>query len=1047
MQGNYRLEVRSESKAALPGAYQIALTDLRAPTPRDLDRTRAERNYAAGDDLNNEGSAEGRRGAIVKLKEALSGWQHLGDPLWEATTLLYLGLIHYDFGEMNDAAHYYEQALPLWRTARSINGEGATLSSLGRVDDSLGDYQKAMDLYDEALPLLHSSRERGWENHLVHNMGMTYLSLGQPERALQYYEQALQLEDQLRNVGGRAHVLHHIGEVYILTGAPQKAVPLLDQAVQLSQSVGDDLGKATALNHLGRAHALLGNTQRAMMNYTQALQIRRSTGYRSGEAQTLQNIGMLHQSSGQSGPALDSYGQALGVFRSIRDQQGEASTLSKTAEVHAGIGDLATTRVESESSIQIVESLRTKVTDSELRASYFSTVQDYFDTYIEVLMALHKLHPQQRYEAEGLAASERAKARVLLELLREARTEIRRGVDLRLLDQEQTLRREIDGKTDYQLRLLGRKHAEVEAAKVKSELDDLLTQLRRTEAKIRETSPKYGSLMQPQPLTAYEIQRQVVDLDTLLLEYSLGKDRSYLWAVTPQSISTFELPRREEINTAARHVYDLLTARNAHLPGETPRERDSRLQRAAAEYPKAVATLGRMLLGPANSLLGTKRLVIVADGALNYIPFIALPDGAGLPLVARHEILNLPSASTLAVLRDELAGRPPAPKAIAILADPVYERTDSRLDGRRTEDGVGVVDRTLNRSAGDVWRTSGTMYLPRLPFTRREAAAILSTTRPGASFRAFDFDARRETVINGALQMYRIVHFATHGLLDSVDPELSGLVFSLFDRESNPQNGFLKVQDVYNLRLPAELVVLSACQTGLGKEIKGEGVVGLTRGFMYAGARRVVASLWNINDSATAELVTAGEKLPLPGNSSNTASARSSIGTATITQAVLLPSKQWNARTDQNLRGYTDRVYVNWFGTYTSPLVVSSRTNFPRLAAKRRNYLDRSRRTRLHPSALDPPNRRRRSRHPNRRNGNCPSAVDLSSGPIPNCSTRSAYCRASSSSSAIHCRHAAASPSPCCAGRCSRCGPRTRCCPHVRRRCRYSCCKSIPGCR
>jgi CHAT domain-containing protein len=159
----------------------------------------------------------------------------------------------------------------------------------------------------------------------------------------------------------------------------------------------------------------------------------------------------------------------------------------------------------------------------------------------------------------------------------------------------------------------------------------------------------------------------------------------------------------------------------------------------------------------------------------------------------------------------------------------------------------------LSRSLGDVGGHGGG-GLPRLRFTRREADAILAAA-PGAGLRALDFRASRATAASASLRDYRFVHFATHGMLDSLHPELSGLVLSLVDAEGRPQNGYLDLQDVYNLDLPAELVVLSACETALGRAVSGEGLVGLTRGFMYAGAQRVVASLWRVDDVATAELM------------------------------------------------------------------------------------------------------------------------------------------------------------------------------------------------
>jgi CHAT domain-containing protein len=312
-------------------------------------------------------------------------------------------------------------------------------------------------------------------------------------------------------------------------------------------------------------------------------------------------------------------------------------------------------------------------------------------------------------------------------------------------------------------------------------------------------------------------------------------------------------------------------------PGETEAIRQARIKEARANYWPQAAILSRMLLGQAASHLGAKRLLIVADGALQYLPFGALPapemerrrnKGAGEqsgevagkprnpqstirnPLIVEHEIVHLPSASALALLRRELAGRQPAPKAVAVLADPVFSADDARVKPSNKAQSGEEAPSDLTRAIGDVGGE-----LKRLLMTRDEAETILSVTPRNSGFAALDFRANRATATGDELSNYRIVHFATHSLLNSKHPELSGMVLSLVDEKGRPQDGFLRMHEIFNLRLPAELVVLSACQTGLGKKLEGEGLVGLTRGFMYAGAARVVASLWEVNDVATAELM------------------------------------------------------------------------------------------------------------------------------------------------------------------------------------------------
>ncbi|MGH9841147.1 MAG: CHAT domain-containing protein, partial [Blastocatellia bacterium] len=299
------------------------------------------------------------------------------------------------------------------------------------------------------------------------------------------------------------------------------------------------------------------------------------------------------------------------------------------------------------------------------------------------------------------------------------------------------------------------------------------------------------------------------------------------------------------------------------IPNESGQKKQTRLSNADAESREVAIELSRILLRPVFTQLGNRRLLIVADGALQYVPFAALPkfgSRANEPLIVHNEIASLPSASTLAVLRREMAGRPAAAKTVAVFADPVFEADDERVKPATAGAEKAASDEPsrilLKKSAKDSGATGDGFRIPRLPHTRREAETILRLASAGSGKSSFDFSANRGAATGDELGQYRIVHFATHGFLNSLNPELSGLVMTLVDEKGAPRNGFLLAPEIYNLKLPAtELVVLSACQTGLGKEVRGEGVVGLTRGFMYAGAPRVVVSLWNVNDRATADLM------------------------------------------------------------------------------------------------------------------------------------------------------------------------------------------------
>lgn len=621
-------------------------------------------------------------------------------------------------------------------------------------------------------------------------------------------------------------------------------------------------GELAALLALGLFYSYELDIEKALEYYEQALPFVKVAHDRVAEATVLIGLCITHLSVRDYQKGFDYCAQSLELFRGNGDRQREAIVLKFVAIGERNRGNLAASQVAIESAITIIESLRTNVINPELRLSFFTTSQDNYEIYINLLMHLHQQHPNEGYDGKALEASERARARSLLEILTEANADIRQGIDPALLQRERHIQTRLNASAQRQMQLLSGS-SESQAKAIAEEIETLIRNLQQVETEIRQSSPRYEALMQPRPLTLREIQAQVLDQDTLLLEYSLDEERSYLWSVTSSSITTHELPKRSEIETAARRFYDHLNARNVRVKGETNEQRAVRIAEADGEIPFAAESLSRMVLAPVAGQLGNKRLIIVADGALHFVPFASLvisngASGTNRPLIIDHEIVNLPSASTLAVVRKEVAGRQLAPKSVVALADPVFMKNDERVKAVNKPPAVdeNTKDRQLVKAAAeDTGVANDGLYVPRLPGTRKEAEQIVAMVPANERRLALDFAASRDTVTSAELSQYRYVHFSTHGFLNSVHPELSGVVFSLVNERGEVQDGFLRAHELFNLKLPAEVVVLSACQTGLGKNIRGEGLVSLTRGFMYAGAPRVVVSLWAVSDWGTTELM------------------------------------------------------------------------------------------------------------------------------------------------------------------------------------------------
>jgi len=817
--GAYLIEVRSPEKTAETGRYEIKVEELRAATDEDKYRVAGELIFRESERLQN-GTLEAKRKSIEKYHEALELYRRAADRDGEAQILNNIGEVNWLLGERQKALEKFNEALPIRREIGDRSGEATTLSNIGAVYSSLGEMRKALEKLNESLPIRRAVGDRSREAVTLNNIGQVYLELGEMQKALEKHNEALPLRRAVGDRSGEAVTLLNIGAVYRSLGEMQKALEKHDEALPIFQTVGDRSGIATTLNNIGEIYRSLGEMQKALDKFNEALSIRRAIGERSEEAQTL-----------------------LGI-----------------AQVEQKRGNLTQARQFLEQATNIVESIRAKTFSQELRATFFASRQEFYQSYVDVLMQMHKQNPAAAFDAAALAVSERARARSLLELLKEARADIRQSVDSSLIERERSLQQRLNAKAAEQARLLNRKHTPEQADAIAKEIAAITAEYEEIQAQIRARSPRYAALTQPQPLGLTEIQQQALDEDTLLLEYSLGEQRSYLWIVSQRSIDSYELPPRAEVEAAARRVYEMLTLRP---------------KRGAPPDPKLIAqakTLSRMLLGPVAPRLGGNRLVVVAPGALSYLPFAALPApedemqpaGGYEPLIAKHEVVNVPSASVLSVIRRETAGRQRAAKSVAVLADPVFEESDPRLDEAKNGNSSGKQPTTRGADAelSELARAIRTMNFPdaragftRLPFSRYEADGVIALTPKGTGLKATDFNASRDMAKSRQLSEYRILHFATHGLLNSERPELSGVVFSLIDREGKPQDGFLRLHEIYNLQLNAELIVLSACETGLGKEIKGEGLIGLTRGFMYSGAPRVVASLWNVDDFATAELM------------------------------------------------------------------------------------------------------------------------------------------------------------------------------------------------
>jgi CHAT domain-containing protein/tetratricopeptide (TPR) repeat protein len=755
-----------------------------------------------------------------------------------------------------EAINSYNKALEIQRQLKIRPQQAKTLVEIAKLYESLGAYQQSLKSYDEALSLALTVDNLGIQGSALQGKIKVLRLIGDTTQSLNIaQEKLLPLVKISGNRLTKILALYTVSDIYREKGDYKQALDLLNSSQKqglLGTGETDENYRASGLHKFGLTYQAMKDYPRAQIALEQSVAIARKNNRPAFEALRLKDLGNVYKQQKNPQQAQKSYERAISLQQKLKFRSEEADTLSLLATLQRSQGNLSAARQSIEAAISIVEDIRKDVTSNDLRTSFLASKQDYYKIKIGILMDLHQQQPTKGYQTLALETSERGRARGLVELLTNA------GIDRqlkpkgssKLITQNEQLERDLRQVEKQRVALLGREHTPEQASGLDRKSNVLITQIQESQNKLRVENPAYAALKYPEPITLKEIQQKVLDKNTVMLQYSIGKERSYLWLVTPTNVQSYSLPGEKDLEEIAKPFHSTLT--NSGSINDVKRTGDK---------------LFNLIISPVANQLAGKRLLVVADGVLQYIPFasLPLPTSNYTPLIKNHEIVNAPSAATIALQRKQ--PRRSASKTLAIIADPVFKADDTRLSSRNKAsiDSCLVTppNNTKNTaSLAELQRSLRTLDLrniQRLPNTQQEAKQILALVPPNQREAACSFAANYETVTQpqkSRLDQYRNVLFATHGFINSSNPQLSGLVLSLVDAKGKPRDGFLRLHDIFNLQLNADLVVLSACQTGLGEDIRGEGLVGLTRGFMYAGTRRVVTSLWNVDDAKTAQLMT-----------------------------------------------------------------------------------------------------------------------------------------------------------------------------------------------
>jgi CHAT domain-containing protein/Tfp pilus assembly protein PilF len=826
-----------ESEGELPAALAALETAVEAA------RDRGDPSLIARS-LNRLGALHLRRGDNREVEgiseEAIEAARRAGDAALESEAVFNLGSLQYSFGRMREAMSFFEESSAAARRANDTalearselyightavmmedraraeaalgraktlsrergdgRGEAEATRVLGQLHSRLGENQRAIELFEEALELLEPASDPATEATIANAIGQLYFDMGEIETALGHYLRALELNQAHPFRRREAATLLEIGRCQLELGRHQEARSRFEQALAIYRALENPRLEADVLTAMGRLSAVRGDEAEALRSFERAIDLKTKVGDLRGRAFIFDEVGSLHRKLGNHEEALRGFREAAERSREADDPLFESLALYHASQAHRGAGRLDEARAAVEESIRLAETLRAKVASHGLRTSFLASVHERYSFYVDLLLRLHRERPGEGLDRLAFQAAERVRARTLRESLQEAAAGIRVGIEPWLLDRERELRRRFNALALE--RELVSEPADEE--RLRRELESLSAEYDRLQSTIRSRSPRYSAFIEPDSATLEDVQG-LLDGETRLLAFHLGDERSFVWSIAQSSYSVHELAPGRDLEALAREAY--LSLKSAGAPEPSTRG-------------LSLALLGA-LADPAE-----KRLIIVADGALGYLPFGALenPRAGGSPLIHSFEIVRLPSASLARVLREQRSGRT-FTRWVAIAADPAYGK------------GPGLSMRPL-------------------PESRREGSRIAALAPPGGVEMVAGVEARREWVESTDFRGLRFLHLAAHGIVDDERPELSGIALSLVDENGSPRDGFLRLHDIYNLSLPVALVVLSACETALGKEVKGEGLVGLVRGFMYAGAPAVIASSWKVDDRATAELMT-----------------------------------------------------------------------------------------------------------------------------------------------------------------------------------------------
>jgi len=752
------------------------------------------------------------------------------DPFVQGMLHNNLAGIHYVLGEPEQAFAEFHLAETIARAIGDDLNLAGILNNTAQLRANLGMYDQALVSFKEALGIFEALKQRSDVSRTLRGIGSTYLGLGVFERSREFLGLAIEEAEAAGDVGLQFSARLLLGEVYRHLGQPNLALATHKQALADNQQAGTASNAARAVVALGRDALAAGHAEEALAWLESAVTTFRAHQFRRELADSLYALGTARLATGDLREADVAFSEAEKLQRELGDDRGLVLTLTRRAHLESSGGELARALATASEAAEVLERARGNVSNPDLQASYFGSRLQPYDELVRLHLAIgERSGERERAAAAALASAERARARALKDLLAHTRGARPEGSEAEHAELMAQLNGRLLRLRDLQSELDSARQDEGRSAQLAVDIDAAKSALRRLrfeldalDARASAASPLHAALAAPADLS--ELRARLPE-DLGVLAYYVGEDEATGWLLRRGSIRAFRLPPTAEIEAAAMEAYELA----------------STWQPDVAPLLAALQRLAAALLPELGDEPGLKRLVIVPDGALHRVPFAALP----LPgderrvLLDRFEITTAPAVS---LVRPGSAVWPPRDTRMAVFAAPVF-------------DAAKLASRLRSPEPGEAGLAAILSSLGPLPYSTEEARRIRELAMHW-TVELFEGEAAtKRALLRPATANYSIVHFATHAVISSEFPELSGLVLSQVDADGRPVDGLLHLQEIYDLPLNADLVVLSACRTARGRDLRGEGPVSLGRAFLFAGARRVVTTHWNIPDDVTAELM------------------------------------------------------------------------------------------------------------------------------------------------------------------------------------------------